>query len=133
MGKHTSSPIARHPILRAGLLGSGWVCVFLGVVGIFLPLLPTTPFLLLSAACFARSSDRFYTWLVEHPQLGQYIVGYLDGSGLPLKAKLYTLALMWPSLLITAFVLVESPYPKMILPLIGLGVSYYVWRLPTPH
>ncbi|MBM95221.1 MAG: hypothetical protein CMI09_05170 [Oceanospirillaceae bacterium] len=123
--------VSSNPLIRASLLGGGWLCVGLGVAGIFLPLLPTTPFLLLSAACFARSSDRFHAWLVEHPRLGPYIQGYLDGSGLPFKAKIYTLVLMWSSLLLTAFVLVDSPYPKVILPLIGVGVSIYIWRLPT--
>lgn len=122
---------SQNPLVRFSLLAIGWLSVVLGVVGIFLPLLPTTPFLLLSAACFARSSDRFYMWLVEHPRLGQYIIGYLDGSGLPLKAKIYTLLLMWSSLLITAFWIVNSPYPKVILPLIGVGVTLYIWRLPT--
>jgi uncharacterized membrane protein YbaN (DUF454 family) len=125
------SVISQNPLVRFSLLAVGWLSVALGVIGIFLPVLPTTPFLLLSAACFARSSERFYLWLVEHPRLGQYVMGYLDGRGLPLKAKYYTLLLMWSSLLITAFLIVDSPYPKVILPLTGIGVSVYIWRLPT--
>ena len=125
------SIISQNPLVRFSLLAVGWLSVALSVIGIFLPVLPTTPFLLLSAACFARSSERFYLWLVEHPRLGQYVMGYLDGSGLPLKAKYYTLLLMWSSLLITAFLIVDSPYPKVILPLTGIGVSVYIWRLPT--
>lgn len=127
----SENSVSQNPLVRAGLIASGWICVVLGVAGIFLPLLPTTPFLLLSAACFARSSDRFHHWLITHPRLGAYIQGYLDGSGLPLKAKIYTLLLMWSSLIFTAFFLVDSPYPKIILPLIGVGVSVYIWRLPT--
>lgn len=123
--------IVKNPILRWSLLTSGWLCVGLGVLGIFLPVLPTTPFLLLSAACFARSSTRFYHWLVEHPTLGRYVLYYLNGRGMPLKAKLYTLALMWLSLLLTAFVLLDMLMPKIILPMIGCGVTLYLWRMPT--
>jgi len=97
----------RQPLLRALVLGCGWLSVLLGVLGIFLPLLPTTPFLLLAAACFLRTSPRFYLWLIRHPKLGRYVIYYLDGKGIPLRAKIYTLLLMWSTMLLTAFVLVE--------------------------
>ena len=75
------NPIGNRPLmLRYVLLTIGWLSVTLGVIGIFLPVLPTTPFLLLAAACFARSSPRFYQWLVEHPQLGPWIRDYLNGK-----------------------------------------------------
>ena len=64
----------RNPVIRYVLLAIGWLSVALGVIGIFLPVLPTTPFLLLAAACFMRSSKRFYLWLVNHRQLGPWIV-----------------------------------------------------------
>jgi methylthioribose-1-phosphate isomerase len=72
--------------------------VALGVIGIFLPVLPTTPFLLLAAACFVRSSKSFYLWLIHHRQLGPWIRDYLEGQGIPLKAKVYSIALMWLSI-----------------------------------
>ena len=83
---------------RAGWTAAGVISLALGVLGIFLPLLPTTPFLLLAAACFMRSSQRFYDWLVSHPRLGPWIGDYLEGNGIPLKGKLYTVGLMWISI-----------------------------------
>lgn len=95
----------RHAWVRYLLLAVGWLSVALGVAGIFLPLLPTTPFLLLAAACFMRSSPRFYDWLVLHPRLGPWIADYLEGNGIPLKGKLYTLALMWASIGLSCYLL----------------------------
>lgn len=121
----------RQPLLRALVLACGWLSVVLGVLGIFLPLLPTTPFLLLAAACFLRTSPRFYLWLIQHPKLGRYVIYYLDGKGIPGRAKIYTLLLMWSTLLLTAFVLVDRLPVKIILPAVGVLVSIYILRQPT--
>ncbi|MGB1092001.1 MAG: YbaN family protein, partial [Oceanobacter sp.] len=102
-----------------------------GVAGIVLPLLPTTPFLLLAAACFYRSSPKFHAWLIHHPRLGKYLVYYLDGKGMPLKAKIYTICMIWVTMLISAFVIIDAMAPKFILPAIGAGVTWYILRLPT--
>lgn len=131
VGSQQTPGMVKHPVVRWLLLVTGWGAVVLGVIGIFLPLLPTTPFLLLAAACFVRTSGRFYQWLLNHPRLGPYVLGYLDGKGLPLKAKLYTLLLMWGSLLVSAFVILDSRYARVLLPLIGVGVTVYILRLPT--
>jgi len=121
----------RHPAVRLLVLFVGWLSVALGFIGIFLPVLPTTPFLLLAAACFVRTSPKFYQWLIDHPRLGKYLVYYLDGQGMPMKAKIYTLILMWTMLLLTAFVIVKRPMLYYLLPAIGVGVSIYIMRLPT--
>lgn len=120
----------RNPLLRPLIFACGWLSVVLGVLGIFLPVLPTTPFLLLAAACFLRTSPRFYHWLIHHPRLGQYVIYYLDGKGIPRKAKVYTLLTLWATMLLTV-VLVDSQVVRIILPLIGLSVSMYIVRLPT--
>lgn len=116
---------------RLALSGFGWLAVLLGVLGIFLPVLPTTPFLLLAAACFIRSSERFYTWLIRHPKLSQYIVGYIDGSGIPRKAKRYTLLLLWSSIGVSVY-LVPIFWVQISLPVIAICVSVYIWRQPEP-
>lgn len=121
----------RQPLIKLLVLALGWLSVVLGVIGIFLPVLPTTPFLLLAAACFVRTSPRFYHWLIDHPYLGKYVIYYLDGKGIPRKAKVYTLLLMWATMLTTAFLLTDRLTVQIILPLIGCGVSLYILRLPT--
>ncbi len=123
--------LVQNTALRILLIGIGFLSVALGVIGIFLPLLPTTPFLLLSAACFTRTSPKFYDWLVAHPRLGKYIVYYLHGRGIPKKAKFYTLAMIWTTMLVSAFVLLDSPIVRVILPIIGVLVSIYILRQPN--
>lgn len=109
----------------------GWLATGLGVLGIFLPLLPTTPFILLAAACFARSSSRFYDWLINHPQFGHTIRHYRAGNGIPRKAKIYALTLMWLSISFSALVVVPLFWVKILLFAIAIGVSAYLISLPT--
>ena len=118
-------------IARYCLITIGWTSVVLGVIGIFLPLLPTTPFLLLAASCFAKSSSRFHDWLMNQPQLGPYIHMYLDGKGIPLKAKAYILLLMWFTITTSAVFLVNPLALKVMLLCIASGVSIYILRMPT--
>ncbi|BCR03220.1 hypothetical protein DESUT3_02890 [Desulfuromonas versatilis] len=118
-------------LLKGALLVAGLLCTALGVLGIFLPLLPTTPLLLLAAACFARSSERFHRWLLEHRRLGPIIGGYLDGSGIPLKAKIYAIVLIWLTLTPSALLLIPLVWVRVLLFAIALGVTLYLLRLPT--
>lgn len=123
--------VVKNPILRALLFMVGWLSVALGVIGIFLPVLPTTPFLLLAAACFIRTSPKFYDWLVQHPKLAKYLIYYLEGKGIPLKGKVYTLITLWTTIIISAFILLDSQIVRVILPTVALLVSIYIMRQPT--
>ncbi|MCJ8168813.1 YbaN family protein [Atopomonas sediminilitoris] len=120
----------QQPWLRGVLFACGWLCVVLGVIGIALPGLPTTPFLLLAAACFVRSSERVYRWLVQHPQLGPWVRDYLDGSGMPRKAKIYALTLIWGCIALSAL-LVPRPSLWLFMLLGGLCGSYFVLKQKT--
>lgn len=121
----------RHTLLRWLLISAGLFCTGLGVIGIFVPLLPTTPFLLLAAACFARSSERFHRWLVEHNHLGPMVRGYLDGSGIPLRAKQTAITLVWLTLPPSALLLVPQIWAKILLLLLALAITWYIWSQPT--
>jgi uncharacterized membrane protein YbaN (DUF454 family) len=116
--------------MRLLLIVFGWGSVVLAVIGIFLPLLPTVPLLLLAAACFARSSERFYHWLVTHPRLGPLISDYLNGQGIPRRAKFYAIGLLWLSISLSVLLWVPLFWVDLLLILIGAGVTIYLLRLP---
>ncbi|MFK3795393.1 YbaN family protein [Pseudomonas sp. NPDC088444] len=130
-GSGDSTPrTSRSRLVRVLLQGIGWLSIALGVIGIFLPVLPTTPFLLLAAACFARSSPRFYHWLVNHPRLGPWIRDYLDGSGIPLKGKVYAIGLMWVSIGVSCW-LVPLIWARVFMLASAIGVTVYILRQKT--
>lgn len=135
--KKDNQAVVNHPrktigggLLRHLLISLGFVCIALGVLGIFLPLLPTVPFLLLAAACFARGSDRCYSWLIEHRHLGPMVQGYMDGKGIPVRAKWTALCLIWLTIPITAVFAITYTWSRALLLLVGLAVSIYLVRLP---
>jgi len=121
--------------LRKGLLSvCGVLSVVLATLGIVLPLLPTTPFLLLAAACFIRSSDRLYRWLIAHKWFGPYIRNYREFRALTLRTKIMTVVLLWITLGFTIFGLIDNLMIQIALILIGLGVTLHVLRYKTlPH
>jgi len=119
------------PLLRWLLLTAGVVAVVLGVVGIFLPILPTVPFLLLAAACFTRSSERFYSWLLDHARLGPMIRPYLDGQGLKKSTKVKAISLVWVSIAISIVLLHRTSWLPLLLIGIAAGVTGYLLRLPN--
>ena len=115
---------------RKGLLAVGFCATGLAILGIFLPLVPTVPLLLLAAACFARSSERFHNWLLNHQKLGPMIHCYLNGQGIPLRAKITAIGLIWLSISISVFVL--NPFwLKFLLVIIGFSVTLYLLSLTT--
>ncbi|BAC15305.1 hypothetical conserved protein [Oceanobacillus iheyensis HTE831] len=111
-------------IKKAFLLIIGSISLGLGVLGIILPLLPTTPLLLLSAACYIRSSDKLYQWLITNKYVGSYILNYRSGKGIPLKAKIIGVSLLWISILYTIIFVVPLVIVKILLFLIA---SYFTW------
>ena len=128
----------RSNVLRPALVALGLICLALGVIGVFLPVMPTTPFLLLAAFFFARSSQRLHRWLVNHPSLGVYIGGFLYGGGVPLKAKRAALLTLWPAIALSCAIIVwrvenqvvRVAVPVLLVVIAGL-VSVYIVTRPT--
>jgi len=116
-------------LVKALLVTLGTLSVGLGVLGIFLPLLPTTVFLLLAAACYARSSDRFYQWLINHRWLGRYIRNHYEGRGMSRRDKAVTLVGLWVGIGATAIWSVESLGVRLLLLGIALAVTMHVAKL----
>ena len=118
-------------LLRWLLICCGWVFVLAGVVGIFLPLLPTVPFLLLAAVCFGKSSQRFHAWLIEHNHLGPLIRDYLHGGWIPLRAKRMAIGMVWVSFPASAVLFKDVAWLSILLIAIAAGITLYLLRLPT--
>ncbi len=118
-------------LYRFVLIGLGFIFVGLGILGAFLPVLPTTPFLLLAAACFARSSKKFYNWLLNHKVFGSYIKNYREQRAITLRGKIISLSVMWLVMGYTAFFAVSNILVSIIIILIGLGVTKHILSLKT--
>ena len=107
------------------LLFLGTLCLVLAIVGIFVPVLPTTPLLLLTAYCYYRSSERMYTWLMSHPHLGPYIKNFREHRMIPRRVKVYILILLWSSLLFCAYIL-DPLWLKGLMMAIAIGVTWHI-------
>jgi len=99
--------LSRIPLgLKRGILIIfGTFSLVLGLIGIFLPIIPTTPLLLLAAACYSRSSTRFNNWLLNNRLFGSYIKNYREGRGMPIGAKVFTLSLLWITITVSSLIL----------------------------
>lgn len=123
--------LVKNNFLRWILICGGWMAIVSGVIGIFLPLVPTVPFVLLAAACFARSSERFHTWLIEHNYLGPLVRDYLNGSGIPLRARRIAIGMVWVSCTASTFLFVQAFWLKITLMSIAAGITLYLLSIPT--
>lgn len=129
--RNPTSSHVKSDFLRWLLICCGWVSILAGVVGIFLPLVPTVPFLLLAAVCFGKSSLRFHSWLIGHNHLGPLIRDYLQGGGIPLRAKRIAIGMVWVSFPASAFFLMKVEWLSILLIAIAAGITLYLLRLPT--
>lgn len=126
-------------LVKPLLIAAGSISLALGVVGMFLPVLPTTPFLLLAAYCFARSSERMHRWLVTHPRLGCYISGFLYGGGVPARAKRAALLTLWPAIAVSCAIVVLTATNRAVaigapvaMVAVAAVVTVYIITRPTP-
>ncbi|MCD6570327.1 MAG: YbaN family protein [Deltaproteobacteria bacterium] len=123
----------RNRAIRICLIGIGVLFVGVGTLGIIMPLLPTTPFLVLAAICFSRSSKRFHNWLLSNRWFGAYIKNYREGKGILLRQKIIILLLLIFTIGFSCIFVLDHGLGRIILLLIVIGVSIHVLKLPTLH
>ncbi len=109
----------------------GTLALVLGAIGLFLPVLPTTPFVILAAACYLRSSKRIHAWILQSSLFGETIENYQAGRGLKRATKIRALVLMWATISISAFFFVDQLIFRGAMFLVAAGVTVYLLRLPT--
>lgn len=117
--------------VRAFFLAAGTVALVLGLVGIFLPLLPTTPFVLLAAACYARGSRRFYDWLLAQRTFGPIIHEWQRHRSIPYKTKITAIVLMSLTLAVSIVFFVQPLWLQALLALMGVGLAVWMYRMPS--
>ena len=125
------SNMMSNSLTRGVLVIAGTIFTGLGLLGIFLPLLPTTPFLLLAVACYARSSKRFYCWLLNNKWFGTYIRDYREGKGIKLKLKVFVISLLWFTILYSTISIVHNQLVSIILVLVALCVTVHLVTIRT--
>lgn len=132
---HAKDPIPERPrgrrLPRPVLLGIGWTCVGIGFVGVFVPGLPTTTFLLIAAWCFYRSSPKAHQWLMEHRLLGPYVRDFLNGKGMPMRSKVIALTMIWLTCGSSAAFFIRPLWLRAVVLLCGVIGTVVILRVPT--
>jgi len=131
VNKSNKKEMISNKFFRYLLIIAGTISLVIGIIGIVLPILPTTPFLLLAAACYARSSQRFYNWLMNNRWFGNFIKNYREGRGVPLKFKIFTIFLLWLTILISIYFVIKNFLIEIILILVAIGVTIHIITIKT--
>jgi uncharacterized membrane protein YbaN (DUF454 family) len=112
------------------LIALGFASLSLGAVGVALPVLPTTPFVLLAAACFSASSSKFHNWLLKNPFFGPFIENYHTKQGIKLSMKIFTIAFLWTGLMIS-MIFVQTTWMYVVLGIVGVCVTAHLLLIKT--
>jgi len=136
--KNGKSPTKWMKIIGGLWFIAGTICLVLGAIGIVLPILPTTPFLLASAACYYKSSPKMHKWLLNNKWFGEYIKNYQEGKGIPRKTKLIALTVLWVTIGISTIFFLDQILPlflvlpmQIIMTIVAVLVTVYMLKLPT--
>jgi uncharacterized membrane protein YbaN (DUF454 family) len=117
--------------LRAAYLSAGFVFLGIGVLGVVLPVLPTTPFVLLAAACFARSSDRFHQWLLDHRYFGPLVREWRQYRSIPYRTKVFAIVMMAATLTVSIVFFVPKGWMQGALAAFGVLLAAWLYRVPS--
>ncbi len=118
-------------VKRRLLVIAGTISMAVGIIGIFVPILPTTPFLLLAAVCYMKGSNRLHQWMLNNRLFGAYIKSYIQGRGMPLSIKILTILLLWISIGVTVAFGVQHIALRAVLVLIAVGVTVHISLIKT--
>ena len=121
----------RKTIIRTLLIVAGSFSVGIGILGIFIPILPTTPFLLLAAVCYMKSSDRLHQWLLNNRIFGAYVKDYIEGRGMPVRVKIFTILLLWITIILSVTLGIQHIALRIALILIAIGVTLHISLIKT--
>ncbi len=113
------------------LIVLGWLSILVGLVGVIVPGLPTTVFLLIAAWAFSKSSDRFQSWLLDHPRLGPPVIAWRERGAIPLKAKVLAIVMMAASLSIIVFYVASDWVLPTVVGSIMIFAGAYVVTRPN--
>lgn len=117
--------------MKIALTILGLLALGLGILGIFLPILPTTPLLLLAAALFLRSNTRLYDWLLNHPKLGPYIQNFMIHKAIPLKIKVISVSMVWITLLNCALFVAEHWAFRLFFIALAAAITIHILSYKT--
>lgn len=119
------------PLLRWLFALAGFIFLALGVIGLVLPLIPTTPFVLLAAACFLRSSDRLHAWLLRTRLFGPLISEWEQHRSIPWRTKIVAIVLMTVTFCASIVFFVKPPWLKIVLGFVCAGLALWLYRVPS--
>lgn len=117
--------------MRVAFIALGMIALALGIAGVVLPVLPTTPFVLLAAACFARGSQRFHSWLLAHPLFGPIIIEWNEYGSIPWRTKIVAIVLMSTTLTVSIVLFIEPRWLQAALALLGMLLATWLYRVPS--
>jgi len=113
-------------------LGAGWLAVVVGAIGVVVPGLPTTVFMIIAASCFARSSPRFEQWVLDLPGVGPAVADFRAGHGMPMRAKVFAIASIVIAVSFSVVVFLNPAWLRAVVIAVGLiGIAYIAFRVPT--
>jgi uncharacterized membrane protein YbaN (DUF454 family) len=118
-------------LVKGLLIVAGTIFLVIGLIGVLIPILPTTPFLLLAAACYLRGSKRMHDWLLNNRWVGEYIRNYREGRGIRARTKVIIIALLWATILYSAIVIAKHLTIQVLLIVIASAVTVHILILKT--
>ena len=118
-------------MMRSIYIIVGTIALVIGAIGLFLPVIPTTPLVILAAACYYRGSNRLHNWILSSRWFGETVKNYQEGRGLTRDTKVRAISMMWAMILISAWFFVSNLFVRVAIICVAIGVTVYLIKLPT--